>query len=66
MSRSIPSQNTICKGMGWHLINIAWHALAVNVQMLGSPNKKMNLSSKVNSFKLPTNCDTWENNVVLS
>ncbi len=50
--------------MAWRLINIAWQALAVNVQMLGSFIKTMNLSSKVNPLKLPTNCDAWENNVL--
>ncbi len=52
--------------MAWRLINISWQGLAVNVQMLGSLIKTMNLSSKDNSYKLLTNCDTWENNFVLS
>ncbi len=52
--------------MAQRLINISRQALAVNVQMLGSLIEKINLSSKDNSLKLPTNCDTWENNFVLS
>ncbi len=52
--------------MAWHLINISWQVLAVNVQMLGSLIKTMNLSYKDNSLKLPTNYDTWENNFVIS
>ncbi len=46
------------------LINISLQALALNVQMLGSLIKTMNLSSKDNSLKLPTNCNTWVNNVL--
>ncbi len=52
--------------MAQHLINILWQALAVNVQMLESIIKTMNLSSKGNSLKLPTNCDTWINYFLLS
>ncbi len=57
MNKSIPSQILFVK-YARHLINI-WQALAVNVQMLGSLIKTMNLSSKDNSLKLSTNSDTW-------
>ncbi len=50
--------------MAKRLINISCQALAVNVQMLGTLIKTMNLSSKENLFKLPTNCDTWVNNTI--
>ncbi len=65
MNKSIPSQMLFvkyCPPFNKYMM-ASFSCECTNVRSL---IKTMNLYSKDNSLKLPTNCDTWVNNFVLS